>query len=93
MGLPRAPDEVQQRAVLAMVARAVTGLHEAGLVHGALSPGAVLWFAADNAMKLADLAHACPPGQPLRVSPTLRHAAPEARTPLSPIFAPNAGIL
>jgi hypothetical protein len=73
----RAPDDVQQRAVLAMVVKAVAGLHGAGLAHGALSPAAVLWFSRDNAMKLADLSCACAPGEPGRVPPSLRHAPPE----------------
>ena len=68
---------MQKRAVLAMVVKALAGMHGAGIAHCALSPGAVLWYARNNAMKLADLGCAAEPGQATRVSPTLRYAPPE----------------
>lgn len=68
---------MQKRAVLAMVVKALAGMHGAGIAHCALGPGAVLWYARDNAMKLADLGCAAEPGQATRVSPALRYAPPE----------------
>ena len=73
----RDPDEVQKRAVLAMVVKALAGLHGAGTAHCALGPGSVLWYARDNAMKLGELGCAAEPGQATRVSPALRYAPPE----------------
>ncbi len=63
-----------------MVVKALAGLHSAGVAHCALGPGTVLWYARDNAMKLAGLGCAAEPGQATRVSPALRYAPPEVRT-------------
>ena len=73
----RAPDDVQKRAVLAMVVKTLAGLHGNGIVHGALSPSAVVWHSRDNAMKLGDLCCAATPGELMPISPTLRYAPPE----------------
>jgi hypothetical protein len=75
--LRRDPDDVQKRAVLAMVVKALACLHGAGTAHCALGPGSVLWYARDNAMKLGELGCAAEPGQATRVSPVLRYAPPE----------------
>lgn len=58
----RAPDAVQRRAVLALVAKAVAGAHARGVVHGSLRPSAVLWFSGANAMRLGELARWAPAG-------------------------------
>lgn len=73
----RDPDEVQKRAVLAMVVKALAGLHGASIAHCGLCPAAVQWYARDNAMKLSDLACAAEPAQATRVSAALRYAPPE----------------
>ena len=81
----RAPDDVQKRAVLAMVVKTLAGLHGNGIVHGALSPSAVVWHSRDNAMKLGDLCCAATPGELMPISPTLRYAPPEVGQQ-APIF-------
>lgn len=58
----RAPDAVQRRAVLALVARAVAGAHARGVVHGSLCPSALLWFSGANAMRLGELSRWAPAG-------------------------------
>lgn len=73
----RSPDDVQKRAVLAMVVKTLAGLHGNGVVHGALSPSAVVWHSRDNAMKMCDLCCAATPGELMPISPTLRYAPPE----------------
>lgn len=73
----RVPDDVQKRAVLAMVVKTLAGLHGSGIVHGALSPAAVVWHSRDNAMKMGDLCCAATPGELAPLSPTLRYAPPE----------------
>ena len=80
----RSPDDVQKRAVLAMVVKTLAGLHGNGVVHGALSPSAVVWHSRDNAMKMCDLCCAATPGELMPISPTLRYAPPEVslRAPL-----------
>lgn len=75
----RAPDDVQKRAVLAMVVKTLAGLHGSGIVHGALSPSAVVWHSRDNAMKAANLCCAAAPGDLAPLSPTLRYSPPEVR--------------
>jgi len=67
----RAPDAVQRRAVLALVAKAVAGAHARGVVHGSLCPGAVLWFSGANAMRLGQLSRWAPAGgrAPLHAEP------------------------
>ena len=73
---------MQKRAVLAMVVKTLAGLHGRSIVHGALSPSAVIWHSQDNAMKVADLCCAAPPGQLApHVTPTLRFSPPEVRSP------------
>lgn len=74
----RTPDEVQRRAVLAMVAKAVSTLHANNVVHGGLCPDAVLWFSAANAMKLTSLGAWAPAGARAAPHPDPRYAAPEA---------------
>ena len=73
----RTPDDVQRRAVLAMVAKAVAGLHAKGVVHGGLCPDAVLWFSGANAMRLGRLATWAPVGGAAPPPPDPRYAAPE----------------
>jgi hypothetical protein len=73
----RTPDDVQRRAVLAMVARAVAALHARGVVHGGLCPDAVLWFAGANTMRLGRLATWAPAGGAGPPPPDARYAAPE----------------
>ena len=73
----RTPDDVQRRAVLAMVAKAVARLHAKGVVHGGLCPDAVLWFSGANAMKLGRLATWAPVGGAASPPPDPRYAAPE----------------
>ena len=73
----RSPDDVQKRAVLAMVVKTLAGLHGNGIVHGALSPSAVVWHSRDSAMKMCDLCCAATPGELMPISPTLRYAPPE----------------
>ena len=75
----RAPDDVQKRAVLAMVVKTLAGLHGSGIVHGALSPSAVVWHSRENAMKVANLCCAAAPGDLAPLSPTLRYSPPEVR--------------
>lgn len=67
----RAPDAVQRRAVLALVAKAVAGAHARGVVHGSLCPSAVLWFSGANAMRLGQLSRWAPAGgrAPLHAEP------------------------
>lgn len=72
---------MQKRAVLAMVVKTLAGLHGRSIVHGALSPSAVIWHSRDNAMKVADLCCAAPPGELApHVTPTLRFSPPEVRS-------------
>lgn len=67
----RAPDAVQRRAVLALVAKAVAGAHARGVVHGSLCPSAVLWFSGANVMRLGELSRWAPAGgrAPLHAEP------------------------
>ena len=60
-----------------MVVKTLAGLHGNGIVHGALSPSAVVWHSRDNAMKMCDLCCAATPGELMPISPTLRYAPPE----------------
>jgi serine/threonine protein kinase len=71
------PNLVQRKAVLAMVAKPLAALASKGVVHGALAPAAVQWFADANAMKLGGGDGWAAKGQPIAAHPVPAFAAPE----------------
>ena len=78
------PDDAQQRALVRMVAAAIQGLHDQGVVHGALTPDACHWFAARNAIKLGSCGCWAMAGSTMPVRPAARYAPPE----VCPLTAP-----
>lgn len=72
-------EDAQQKALVRMLALAVKGLHERGVVHGALTPDACHWFGARNAIKLGGFGCWAMAGSPMPVRPALRYAPPEVR--------------
>jgi hypothetical protein len=75
---------MQRKAVLSLVTKPVAAFAAKGLVHGALSPATVHWFADDNAMKLAGADGWAPKGAHVVAHhPVPAFAAPEVLSALS----------
>lgn len=83
----RTPDELQRKAVLAMVCKALGGLHNADVIHGSLTPDNIIWFSANNAMKITEFSCWARKGGSLLLHPHLRYAPPEVRAPARPLHA------
>lgn len=71
------PEEVDRSQTLYNLCKAVEFLHARSLVHGGLSPHALMWFAPLKKWKLIGFGNWARAKEVTRVSYDLRYAAPE----------------
>lgn len=74
---------MQRKAVLSLVAKPLAAFAAKGLVHGAVSPATVHWFAEDNAMKLGGADGWAAKGGAIEPHPVPAFAAPEIMAALA----------